>query len=312
MARKSKYTYEMIEPLIVGTEVEGRNIYAEFALPGSDEIFESKSTVRHANTTGNKIKRRATMVVRNQARRGATRVVRGALGGGILGRSGAMIFNTAAREVKPGEGPTKSEIEAGIVAAFERVADNFEFDEVSGEWHKASAPPPPAPKSPFEEQVTTNPIVDPHDKNVFARVMAELAYADGTVTKEEAEFFKEIIPPDEPSLDQLAKADPVSRIEAMEVTQGVKGTIYMFAWVIAAIDLDIDPVEEELLMEYADVFEIQDTRREELVRMAKYFVLEQNIDPDIQRDELFSLAAKIKLGNDDAERCRIAYKRREG
>ena len=311
MAR-TKYTYEMIEPLIVSSEVDGRNLFIEFALPGSSEIIEAKTSIRRGKETGAKVKRKAIMIARNQARRGATRVVRGALGGGILGRSGAMMFNTAAREVRPGEGPSQAETEAAFVSAFERIADNFEFDEVTGEWFKASAPPPPPPKSPFEEQLSQNPIVDPHDKNVFARVMAELAYADGTISKEESEFFTEIMPPEQPTLDQLSKADPVSRIEATEVTPGVKGTIYMFAWVIAAIDLDIDPVEEELLMEYADVFEIQDTQREELVKMAKYFVLEQNIEPDIQREELFAIAAKIKLGNDDAERCRIAFRRREG
>ena len=142
----------------------------------------------------------------------------------------------------------------------------------------------------------------PHDKNVFARVLAELAYADGTVSKDEAEFFKNIIPPDQPSLDRLAKSDPVSKVEAEEVTQLVKATIYMVAWVIALIDLNLDPVEEELLMEYSDVFGIQPARREELIKHAKYFVIEQNIDPDEPRDELFAIADKIKLNHDDAER----------
>ena len=31
--------------------------------------------------------------------------------------------------------------------------------------------------------MNNHPIADPHDKNVFARVLAELAYADGTVSK---------------------------------------------------------------------------------------------------------------------------------
>ena len=96
------------------------------------------------------------------------------------------------------------------------------------------------------------------------------------------------------------------------VTAGVKGTIYMFAWVIALVDLHSDAVEEELLMEYADVFGLTDVRREELIKIAKYFVLERNIDPDIPREDLFTYADKIKLSHDDAERCRIQYKRRIG
>lgn len=313
MARgKPEFTYEQIEPLLVFQEVSGSSVYCEFALPGSNDIFESKSAIKRSNGVQQKVKRRMAMVAKNQARRVASRTIRGALGGGALGRMGSVGINTASREVRPGQGPTQSDIEAAIVNAFLRVKENFHYDEETGEWGKPQAAPPPPPKSPFEEQIATNPIADAHDKNIFARVMAELAYSDGQVTSEEAEFFKEMMPPDQPSLDQLAKADPVSRIEAEEVTNGVKGTIYMFAWCIALIDLDLDPVEEELLMEYADVFELQDGKREELIRNAKYFVLEQNIDPDIAREDLFTLAAKVKLDNDDAERCRIAYKRRVG
>ncbi|MEM0998785.1 MAG: hypothetical protein AAGN35_17130 [Bacteroidota bacterium] len=312
MAKPKSYTYEQIEPLIVSEEVEGRNVYCEFALPGSDEIFEAKASAKTGRDVKSKVKRRMTMIARNQARRAATRAVRSAVGGGMLGRTAAMGFNTAAREVRPGHGPSQKDFEEATVKAFMTIASNFQYDEETGEWSKADAPPPPPPKSPLEEQANQHPIVDPHDKSVFARVLAELAYADGTVTKEESEFFRDIIPPDQPTLDKLAKSDPVSRIEAQEVTQGVKATIYMFAWVIAAIDLDVDPVEEELLMEYADVFELAEPRRDELTRFAKYFVLEQNIDPEIAREELFEFARKIRLSDDEAERCRIAYRRRMG
>jgi uncharacterized tellurite resistance protein B-like protein len=312
MAKKSEFTYEMIEPLIVFQETDGRNVLVEFCLPGSKDIIESKATIKKSNDVGSKVKRRVATVAKSQVRMMASRAIRGAVGGGIVGRLSTTAFQTASQEVKPGEGPTEDELQAAIVDAFVRVKDNFHWDEVSGEWGKPLIAPPPPPKSPFEEQMNNHPVADPHDKNVFARVLAELAYADGTISKEEAEFFKDIIPPDQPSIDRLAKADPVSKVEAEEVTQNVKATIYMVAWVIALIDLTLDPVEEELLMEYADVFGLHEQRREDLIKHAKYFVVEQNIDPDEPREELFAIADKIKLNHDDAERARIAYKRRVG
>jgi tellurite resistance protein len=312
MAKKQEFTYEQIEPLVVFQETDGRNVYVEFALPGSQEVFESKANIKKSNDVGSKVKRRVASVATSQARMVASRAIRGVVGGGIVGRLSTTAVNTASQEVRPGQGPTEDEIQEAIVTAFMRVKDNFHFDTVSGEWGKPLIAPPPPPKSPFEEQITAHPIADPHDKNVFARAMAELAYADGTISKEEAELFKSIIPPDQPSLDRLAKADPVSKVEAEEVTQGVKATIYMLSWVIALIDLDMNPVEEELLMEYADVFALPDNRREELIKFAKFYVMEQNIDPDEPREELFQIADKIKLNHDDAERCRIAYKRRVG
>ncbi len=312
MAKKGKYTLEQIEPLIVTQELEDRKLYLEFALPGSDEIYDVNHTVKKSRDAGSRIKDRMTRTGVMYARRGAVRAVRRGIGGGIAGRMVGQTMNQASREVKPGQGATQKEVDAAVVEAFEKVAKYFEWNESTQEWGKPGIPPPPPPKSPFEEQVAANPIADAHDKNIFARVMAELAYADGHIAPEEAEFFKEIIPGDQPGLDVLAKSDPVSSIEAQEVTEGVKGTIYMFAWVIALIDLDLDSVEEELLMEYADVFNLTDAVRNELTKHAKYFVLEKNIDPDIPRDELFQIAGKIGLGNDDAERCRIAFKRRVG
>jgi uncharacterized tellurite resistance protein B-like protein len=312
MAKKVEFTYQMIEPLIVFQETDGRNVFVEFALPGSQDVIESKASIKKSTDVGSKVKRRVATVARGQVRTMASRAIRGAVGGGIIGRLSTTAFQAASQEVRPGEGPTEDEVQAAIVDAFVRVKDNFHFDEASGEWGKPLIAPPPPPKSPFEEQMNSHPIADPHDKNVYARVLAELAYADGSISKEEAELFKSIIPPDQPSLDRLAKADPVSKVEAEEVTQGVKGTIYMVAWVIALIDLRLDPVEEELLMEYADVFGLHDQRREDLIKHAKYYVMEQNIDPDEPREELFAIADKIKLNHDDAERARIAYKRRVG
>ncbi|MEM7040049.1 MAG: hypothetical protein AAF570_23965, partial [Bacteroidota bacterium] len=117
MGRKSKYTYEMIEPLIVFSEVEGRGLYVEFALPGSSEVVESKANIKRENSVGGKVKRRMAMVARNQVRRSATRAIRGALGGGMLGRMGSMSTSTAMREVKPGQGPTAAEIENAHIEA---------------------------------------------------------------------------------------------------------------------------------------------------------------------------------------------------
>ena len=314
MAKKNKYTIEQIEPLIISQEQEQRKLFMEFGLPGAgpDEIYEVQHTIKRARDAGSRIKERMTRTGVMYARRGAVRAVRRGIGGGIAGRMVGQTMNQASREVRPEQNASQKEVNQAVIEAFEKVAKYFHWDEASETWGKPGIPPPPPPKSPFEEQLAANPIADPHDKNIFARVMAELAYADGHIAPEEAEFFKEIIPPDQPNLDVLAKADPVSTIEAQEVTEGVKGTIYMFAWVIALIDLDLDGVEEELLMEYADVFKLTDASRQELTKHAKYFVLEKNIDPDIPRDELFQIATKIGLSNDDAERCRIAYKRRVG
>ena len=194
MARKSELTYEMIEPLIAYHEQDDRSLYVEFALPGSDEMFEARASIKKSKDVGTKVKRQVTNIATRAARMQASRAIRGAIGGGILGRVASSSFNTASREYQPGQGPTDEEIQAAFLEAFGRVAKNFHYEEASGQWFKATDPPPPPPKSPFEELISQHPVVDPHDKNIFGRIMAELAYADGTVKPDEAALFKEIIP----------------------------------------------------------------------------------------------------------------------
>ena len=92
MALKSKYTYEMIEPLIVFSEVDQRNLYVEFALPGSSEVYDAKTSIRRQNNVGNKVKRRVALMARNQARRVATRAIRGAIHRGVVNANQRTIF----------------------------------------------------------------------------------------------------------------------------------------------------------------------------------------------------------------------------
>lgn len=306
-------TYSLIEPLIVSQNVDGTKVICEFALPGSQEVVESFGGIKKGKDMASKVTSRVKRSAASQMRMMGSRMIRGVTGSNMVGRTATVAFNTASSEaVRTNLAYDKKDLERAILEAFNRVKDHFHYNEQKGQWGEPPIPPPPVQKSPFQEQMESAPIGNTYDYEIFARILTELAFSDGTISAEEKEFFTSFIPDEVGPMERLIQGDPVSRIECEEVTEKVKETIYQFAWAISLVDFDLDPMEEELLAEYADMFKIADYRSQELILNAKYEVLERAIDPDISRQELFELADKINMTRDDAERCRIGIKKRMG
>lgn len=314
----TQITYDLIEPLIVSSDVEGRTMVCAFGLPGSDEVFEADAPIRQERTVGSQVKRQLSRGLVNEVRRSASRMLRGLLGGGFVSRAASQTVNTASRSASQDlvSGPSKSDKQNAIVAAFKKVQSNFSYDAVNRQWTKPSAAIADAPDrkdlvSPFQAQLNANPVRSGFERDVLARVLAHMAYADGELAGEELDFFKESIPASLGTVEELGKRDPVSAIEAEEIPEGVRESIYMLAWTIAAIDMDVDDAEVALVQEYGGKFGIKADRGSELEKLAKSYVLEGYLQPDLTREELFELSGKIGLSNDDAERAKIAWMKRQ-
>jgi uncharacterized tellurite resistance protein B-like protein len=337
----SNYTYNLIEPLLVNSQIEGSRIYCSFRTP-SGEIIESFGKLSRPKSMEGKIRKQLTRTATRSARRIATRSVRSVLGGGMFGRMGSQIVRSMVSTDNISDGGVSygsAEKQAGILAAFEKVADRFNLDENSGQWQEAAPMPGNstpsrrkkikighrgAKKEPkysyssdaaiagslFENQLKKAPIENNFDKEITARILTELANADGKISREEKSFLAEIIPPEIGTINELLERDPVSQIECEEVSEPVKETIFMLAWTVALSDFSIDPEEVEILSEYAEMLGLTEDRQEGLIRAAKYNMLENVIDRSTARAELFDLSTKLELSNDDAERCLIDLKKR--
>lgn len=318
MAR-NEFTYDQIKPLIVSEEVENRQVYVNFALPGSNEIHECRASIPRDTSVTSRVKQQVGRQVANQARRGLSQMLRGILGGGFLGRTASQVVNTSTREtarnMTQGGGPSQGQIEEAVVKAFQRVARKFSYDAASGSWGApgpsntpAAAQPDP---SPFQAQLASNPVNSSFERGVLARVLAHIAYSDGSLSEEEIDFFKNSIPASLGTVQELAQKDAVSAIEAEEISQGVRESIYMLAWTISAVDMDIANAEATRLNGYAEKFSIDGGRKEELEKFAKVNVLESYLTEDTSRSELFALAAKLELTEDEAERAKIHWMKRQ-
>ena len=137
MAQKHKIgnteiTFELIEPLVIHTEVEGTKVFVEFRIPGTDEVIESDSTMKRGKDTKSKVKQQVKRQVARGAQRAATRMMRQALGGGMVARTANMAMRTGSRDMIKQSEFGNAEKEEAIVAAFIRVQNHFHYDEETG------------------------------------------------------------------------------------------------------------------------------------------------------------------------------------
>ena len=311
-------TYEMIKPFIVHSEVEGNKIIVEFETP-SGEIVSSSASIKRSKSIQGQVTRQVGRVAQRQARRVASRLVRGALGGGMMGRLGSRAVRTGTRESMKNMTTMHSQKdkEEAMVTAFRRVKGHFAEE---GESKTSSKSGKPAKikvskremesMSPFEGQLKKFPVQTRYDREILARMLVELALSDGAMTEDEQSFLDEIIGDDFGSIDTLSNMDPLSRVECQEVSKDIKPTIYMLAWVVSLVDFELSSVEEQMLLEFADKLSLPDKQYNAMIKAARYYVLEEAIDIDTSKTELFQIADSIQMDREEAERCLIGMKKR--
>lgn len=310
-------TYSLIKPLIVHEEVQGSRVFVEFQQPDTGNFITAQGPIRRSNSVGSAVSRSVKRTAMQAARSSITRMVGSLFGGGFLGRTARAATSTAASEYSRNQTgrdnePSQSEIEEAVVAAFKTVKNEFHYDQSAGAWGKPTTPAAKRERTPFEAQLDRSPIIDRHDKKVFARIMADLASADGVIQDEEVEFFQSLVPADAGSIHDIIASDPVSKVDCEMVKDGVRDTIYMFAWAIVMVDYEIHPKEVEMMVKYADMLGMSGDRKAQLEQNAKVHMLEQALTSDITKEELFDLAQSLNMSNDDAERAKIAWIRRQG
>jgi hypothetical protein len=208
----------------------------------------------------------------NAARHGFTRVFRGVLGE----QSSAPAPST----VTAGE----AEVDAAIVDAFRGVADQFTWDAEKKVFLDAATAGELMTE--FDRQLVDAPIVKRWDRRVTARMLAEIAAADGKVTEEEREFFGDCLNSEVGDLDKLLETEPLNRIELEETTPGVRGTMLMLAFAIAMCDEEL--AEKELIRAHdlAEMLGLSKDREDELRHCAAEKIIENMLGSCYAHDEL--------------------------
>lgn len=332
-----KFSYPDIEQYLVNYQIDGKQINCEFRTPNG-EIYEASATINASKSVGNKIQQEVARVAKRNARRQTNKLIRGVLGG-TAGRIGSRVARSAIGNIGSNKEYSFStaDKEEAIVKAFGRVSRHFESgssERVRRERPERRERPPRGERrergrdrgrdrdrrgrdtdrggdSEYENQIFNNPVENGFEQEILARLLVELASADGRITSDEREFLSGTIPPRFGSIEDLQGKGSISKIEAEELSSGVKETIYLLGWAMALADYDVDPSETRKLLTYGELFGIPDHRKEELAMMAKNYCLEQAITADTTREELFNLSDGMDMSRDSAERCMINYKKKQ-
>lgn len=294
-------------------------MYCAFQHPHSDQVIESEASIKRLNTVKSQVSRVVKRNVSRELRRSTSRMLRSALGGGFLGRTASQIVRTSTRDNDFVKGYSDEEKQQAILNAYVQVAHLFEEKQQT-----APVASPAVSKrssggsrrisskiSDFEAQLQRFPLKESYDQEILARMLAELATADGDISPEEEDFLNSFLPPSLGSIDTYLNSEPLSPIECEEVSQKAKITMLMVCMALSIIDLDLNPDEESMINEYADMLGIAGKKADGAWQKAKYYILESHIDTETPRPEVFDIGAKIGLSQDDSLRCQIQLKKRQ-
>ncbi|MBW2732566.1 MAG: TerB family tellurite resistance protein [Deltaproteobacteria bacterium] len=309
-------TYESLQPLLLEVQQEGHDLRCLFGCPLCDFRIRAEAIVKHASL-GEELS--ASERKQEQgAKSSLAGFLRRILGGGPL-RAVGEVAKTAVSDSSPPGVYSEDEKQSAVIAAFRQVLPSFVWDGTARRWLSARAATGLLPE--FNQQLVAAPISREVDRDVLARMLVEVAQADGVLAPEERGFLESFLGKEEGRLDDLTKQPLLSRDElaacgALEVRE----TMLMLAWATSLVDGDLDPRETARLKELARGLSVRGGRAETLKRYAQVFLVDQALEHAYggaaggarRHAEAFALAKRLGLDQASVERVDIRLRRRLG
>ena len=324
-------TYETIKPLLAKEEERGGEMACTFTCPVSGVSVDASGAMHKAESAVGRVADQMKQSVKRSLfysiRNAVTNAVGDLLGGGTAGRIGRQAAYSATGEAErrgsagSGAGPSFSEAEkqAAVVEAFNKVAAQFVWDAENDRWIAAKLRAEMATE--FSRQMDAAPITQIYDHGVLARMLTEIASADGKIGDDERAFLEGFAPAGTETVDELAKKPPLSNVELDEATKGeARETMLMLAWALALTDESLAEEELARLDAYAEGLGIGTDRAAELKRCAQVHIVDQAIaggyaaghDQAQVKAHALELAGQIGLDPEEAERAEVKYRKRVG
>lgn len=316
----SQISFELVQPLIAQANQQGSTMHVTFRCPVSGHTVESRGHLQAANTMGSRVAQSAKRSVLWSLRSSLSRAIRSSLGYGIAGRVAADAASGAINTSGSGQQSySEADRQAAMVRAFESVANQFVWDAQNNRYVSAQAAG--VVMTDFMQQLGKAPVTAPYDRKVLARMLTEIACADGSVGEDERYFLSGFITPDIGTVDALAEMQRLSPTELSETAQGApRDTMLMLAWAVAFTDEELSPEEEARLGEYAGSLGIAAERAAQLKQYSQIYLVDQALNGayaggqrnDAVHAEVMAMASRIGLDASEAERVDIRFRKRYG
>jgi tellurite resistance protein len=306
MENELEITYDLIKPIILEEKADGSTMNCKFKVEG--EIFESKYSIKMDTTdTTNKVQGIVKMNLVSRMRSMLSRTVRSIVGGGLVGNTASMVTNEVVRSNTTGANFSASDKQDAVVNAFKRISFHFFMDMESKSWKIARR------LSEFEKRLKAAPLSTAYDKKTLARLLLELAKADGQIGVEEKEFLQDFLDEDTGTFAELMRAATLSRVELEEISKEGKENVFMIACAVTLTDRSFDESEKNKLLEVATMMNIPDVKKNELLKIAQDYTIETAILAGgmMTRDDIYNFADKIGMDRSEAERAQVKYEKRQ-
>jgi tellurite resistance protein len=284
-------TYELITPLISTEELRDNTVYVTFQCPVSGAWAQSSAAVETGGRTQRwvqSLKGRAA----SQLRWSLANMVRSALGGGYLGRTGSSMVHEATSGAAGAPKPTPAQRREGVLRAFRQVQGQFTWSAARGGFVHVSAEPDQ--QTGFSRTMTELRITQPHDRQVMARMLAEVAVADGHIAEEERILVDAFTGGELGEIEQILRYHALGPADLARVSPDLRESMLMLAYAVAYADLVLEPSEQQRLQQLAGGFGMRAEQVQRASDLAREYVIDQLLD-----------AAWSDGQADEAERARI-------
>ena len=318
------FSYEEIAKYVLDYEIDGNRVVVEFQNEAG-EVFDGSAIIKQSNTIQNQITKKVGHIAKSQARRHASRLVRSALGGGMLGRLGSTVVRSSVNnaEVPGTKNFSESDIQEAIAKAFKRVSRNFSTQaagaRISSRDQRLAERDRRATSRvressrieelDFQGHLAKHPIKNLFEQDILSRVLVSIARADGRITEDERNFISEMLPKKIGTISEIAERGEISSVEAEELDSDIKKSVLLLAWAVALVDFDLDPAENRKLNEFAALFGFSGHEAESIATLAKYETLTSVLDPYMSKDQLYEASDGLDLSREEAERMMIQFKK---
>jgi len=310
-------TYDAITPLIEQEDVSGSSVTVTFRCPVSGRQIRSSASIvqDQSGRVGQAVKRSLWQNMRWSL----ARVVRSVMGYGVAGEVGSAVAYTAmaGAEQRQWE-PTKEQVKQATVDAFRSAQNQFAWDPSGQRWVAASV---------FRELQTEFAVMlqstvfdKPWDRNILARMLTEVAAADGTIAEQEREFFHAFTGGTGATLDELMAKDPLTKAELGETSAEVRRPMLVLSLAVAMSDENYAPEEEAKLAHFAAGLGLGQADLLKGATMATDYIIDQalesayadgKIDP-AERHKVDQMSFRLGVDTDRLERLDARCRKRKG
>jgi len=313
----SEFTLDAINPLVEQADVTGYSVNVTFRCPVSGRQIRSSAQV--VQDTGGRIGQAVKRSLWQNMRWSLARVVRSVMGYGVAGEIGSAVAHgaLAGAEQRQWE-PSKAQIDQAILDAFKNAQNQFAWDGSGQRWVSAGV---------FRELQTEFAVMlqgavfdKPWDRNILARMLAEVAGADGHIEEQEREYFHAFTGGQGPTLDELLARDPLTRAELGETSAEVRRPMLMLALAVALSDEEFADAERQKIAAFAAGLGLSQSELQKGEQMAADYIVDQaleaayadgRIDP-AERRHVDAIAQRLAVDVERVQRLDARCRKRKG